>query len=182
MNTMEALPIERFAPIASILFVAGFLLILGLIWDMFRRGKEFPAIQHGRIVIPGRLVRWLWVFGLVASYVAGGRVVVYSYYEENGVRQPSPVAIDAVPFGVVGEQSTVESRSGMTNLPFYESTYNSVVYRDGQSRSAANHRVVIPAVFFLLVAAYLWMIRGQRGPGGYPPKWIHDGEPRMHGA
>jgi hypothetical protein len=178
MDSGWSVPIERLESVAWMLFLAGLVLILGLILDMFRRGKKFPALYHGRAVVPGRWVRRLWVLSLIMSYVAGGRAVLYSYFEENGVRQLAPVAIDSLTDEL--RENTAGAGQTTINLPFYESERSTVMYRDGRARSAANHRFVIPWVFLLLVAAYGWAILRYHGPGEQPQQRVLEDEPWPH--
>jgi hypothetical protein len=175
MNSTAAVPIVRPETVASILILMGLVLILGLIWDMFRRGSDFPSLFHGRAEIPGRWVRWLWVLSLILSFFGGGRAVIYSYSEVNGLRQAEPVAIDSPIFE---DRVNVAGTSRKTsNFLFYESERSSIEYRDGRTRSAANHRFVIPWVFFLLVMAYGWAVLRYHGPGGQLQQRVLEDKP-----
>lgn len=182
MNLMESTSLAQFQSVGQALFWVGLLLVLILSLDILRRGKSFPDVYHGNARIAGRWIRWVWVLALLFSYIAGGRATLYTYYEENGVRQSTPVAIDQMDRETGRDPNATSSTSGMFNLPFYQSEFSAVVYRDGQSRSAANHRIVFPWVFFVFVAGYIWTIRGKRGRGDQLPHWQGGAGPKVSGA
>ncbi|MBV9772363.1 MAG: hypothetical protein JO040_00340 [Gemmatimonadetes bacterium] len=132
------------------------LLLLSLIYDLFRVRRPFPVLRHGNLEISGGFMRWVWfvlLFGTFAS--VGASVPLLQRYTLNGVEYTGEIRL-GIPEEKNGAQSDFDGWSeSRMNLPFYRVETREIRYRaPNKPQQSENRSLVLP--FWFLLAAYLY--------------------------